>query len=676
MGTQAGSVKREGDGAGRRGAKIVAAVRVMSIDYRPIVDKAVAGLVRNTPDARREVYAQAREIVKRHLQLMRLPEPLVELEKLSLDLTIRKIERRWRLEQAAEVVVHAVPTKPDVPRPMTAAQAFATLGVTCRVFARALAALFGALGMRPVGTVLAVAMKPLWWLSRGLFSPVGLAAVLPITVIAVFIVLFVDNNLAYNSVADGPIGRWIARLNLMPAPATAMGGSKSTARIEPAHPLRAAALPAPELRSDDPPPPPTRDVSQYRSPTKVHPIRADFAGVLANVAAAAPASPALDASPTRARLPAPCPDPSAADPVRCAPAAVNPVEASIAANRNDPPQWLSSYATLSELTAPPRPVGPPPPPVASVPTAIEVPAVAAAPPVAATLQDAEPDAASVGAPLPTAPAAISPITTKLPAANAKVAALMDSGRRAAVKGDLDRAVADFSEAIRIDPKYPVSYSERGQALFKLGETDRAIADYSAAIKRDPQFGAALRARGMAYLYRGANDLALADLSRAIKLAEDDPSVMAPIEVFYARRSRATINGNQQQYDLEIVDCTALIDSYMQDPSVGRALNDNYHEIGAANIIATIYRQRANGYIKLSKFELAIADLSAAVPLSSDGGFSALMDRAKLHESMGLRQETIADLQAALDARPGSEEVRIALRRLGAPARPALPRPIL
>ena len=353
---------------------------------------------------------------------------------------------------------------------------------------------------------------------------------------------------------------------------------------------------------------------------------------------------------------------------------MNPVEPSVAANRNDPPQWLSSYATLSELTAPPRPVVPPP--VASLPTAIEAPAVAAAPPVAATLQDAEPDAASVGAPLPTAPAAISPTTTKLPVANAKVAALMDSGRRAGVKGDLDRAVADFSEAIRIDPKYPVSYSERGQALFKLGETDRAIADYSAAIKRDPQFGAALRARGMAYLYRGATDLALADLSRAIKLAEDDPSLMAPIEVFYARRSRATINGNKQQYDLAIVDCTALINSYMQDPSVARALNDNYREIGAANIIATIYRQRATGYIKLSKFELAIADLSAAVPLSSDGGFSALMDRAKLHESMGLRQEAIADLQAALDARPGSEEVRIALRRLGAAARPALPRPIL
>ena len=131
----------------------------------------------------------------------------------------------------------------------------------------------------------------------------------------------------------------------------------------------------------------------------------------------------------------------------------------------------------------------------------------------------------------------------------------------------------FTEAIRIDPKFPDSYSERGQALFKLGETERAIADYSAAIQRNPQHGAALRARGMAYLYRGSNDLALADLSRAIDLAANDPSLMAPIELFYARRSRATIYGSRLQYDREIADCTALIESYLRDPSVTQALKE-------------------------------------------------------------------------------------------------------
>src|ERR1700693_2436010 len=113
MQTQASPAMKDDqrDAAGRRDAKIIAAARVISIDYRSIVDNAVSGLADNTPDARREVYAEARKIVKRHLQLMRLPEPIVELEKLSLDLTVRKIERQWQ-QQAAEAAGAEIPPKP------------------------------------------------------------------------------------------------------------------------------------------------------------------------------------------------------------------------------------------------------------------------------------------------------------------------------------------------------------------------------------------------------------------------------------------------------------------------------------------------------------------------------------------------------------------------------------
>src|SRR5712692_7495440 len=97
------------NGSEQRRNRIVPAARWVSVDYRSIVANAVAGLANNTPDARRDVYAQARGVVHRHLQLMRLPEPIVELEKLALDLTIRKIERQWRARQSAE---KAIPEDP------------------------------------------------------------------------------------------------------------------------------------------------------------------------------------------------------------------------------------------------------------------------------------------------------------------------------------------------------------------------------------------------------------------------------------------------------------------------------------------------------------------------------------------------------------------------------------
>src|SRR3984893_6958994 len=112
--------RNERNPARRRQATVVAAARVVSIDCRSIVERAVAGLNRNTPDGRREVYAQARAVVQRHLQLMRLPDPIVELEKLALDLTIRKIEEQVRAQQSVEdafrdVTVTSGPTAGTVP---------------------------------------------------------------------------------------------------------------------------------------------------------------------------------------------------------------------------------------------------------------------------------------------------------------------------------------------------------------------------------------------------------------------------------------------------------------------------------------------------------------------------------------------------------------------------------
>jgi len=243
------------------------------------------------------------------------------------------------------------------------------------------------------------------------------------------------------------------------------------------------------------------------------------------------------------------------------------------------------------------------------------------------------------------------------------------GTRAVLKGDLDHALRDFSEAIRIDPNDPDSYAERGQTLFRLGETERAIADYSAALARDPRHGMALRWRGMAYLYRGTPDPALADLSKMIDLAVHDPGLVAPIELFYARRSRSSIYQSKQQYDLEIADCTALIESYAHDPALAAAIKANYGDAGAANALATILRQRANAHLRQSNWERAVADLTDAIPLSADRGYTALIDRARLHEGLGQRDRAIADVQAALGIRPGSEEARLALKRLGAPSKP-------
>ncbi len=88
------------------------------------------------------------------------------------------------------------------------------------------------------------------------------------------------------------------------------------------------------------------------------------------------------------------------------------------------------------------------------------------------------------------------------------------------KGDFDRAIADLSEAVRLDPKYAEGYYGRGLAYGNKDDLDRAIADYSEAIRLDPKLAAAYNNRGNAYKNKGDFDRAIADLSEAIRLAPE------------------------------------------------------------------------------------------------------------------------------------------------------------
>ena len=54
------------------------------------------------------------------------------------------------------------------------------------------------------------------------------------------------------------------------------------------------------------------------------------------------------------------------------------------------------------------------------------------------------------------------------------------------QGDVNRAVADYNESMRIDPTYPAAYNNRGNAWYRRGDFDRAIKDFVQAIRLDPK----------------------------------------------------------------------------------------------------------------------------------------------------------------------------------------------
>jgi tetratricopeptide (TPR) repeat protein len=65
-------------------------------------------------------------------------------------------------------------------------------------------------------------------------------------------------------------------------------------------------------------------------------------------------------------------------------------------------------------------------------------------------------------------------------------AYLQRARAHAVRKAYDQAVADYTQVLRLDPKYAWAYYSRGNAYFALKAYDRAVADYSEALRLDPE----------------------------------------------------------------------------------------------------------------------------------------------------------------------------------------------
>ena len=74
----------------------------------------------------------------------------------------------------------------------------------------------------------------------------------------------------------------------------------------------------------------------------------------------------------------------------------------------------------------------------------------------------------------------------LAAAGAFGASLIAAGNEAATKGDLDRAINLYTEAIRQNPNEVKAYCNRGITYANKGRHDLAIADYTTAVRIDPK----------------------------------------------------------------------------------------------------------------------------------------------------------------------------------------------
>ena len=90
----------------------------------------------------------------------------------------------------------------------------------------------------------------------------------------------------------------------------------------------------------------------------------------------------------------------------------------------------------------------------------------------------------------------------------------------AIPGRLDDAIAQYDEALRLQPGFAHAYSNRAVAHLKKGDFTRALADCNEALRLNPGFADATCNRADTYAGKGDYDHAIADYNEAIRLNPD------------------------------------------------------------------------------------------------------------------------------------------------------------
>jgi tetratricopeptide (TPR) repeat protein len=130
---------------------------------------------------------------------------------------------------------------------------------------------------------------------------------------------------------------------------------------------------------------------------------------------------------------------------------------------------------------------------------------------------------------------------------------MEGGYYKQAEANIQSGIADYNQAIRLNPNDILAYNDRGNARDDLGNHQGAIADYNQAIRLNPNFATAYFNRGNAYANMKDYPSAIASYDQAIRLNPNNASA-------YLNRGRVRTN-----YTDAITDYDQAIRLYSNNP---------------------------------------------------------------------------------------------------------------
>ena len=213
-------------------------------------------------------------------------------------------------------------------------------------------------------------------------------------------------------------------------------------------------------------------------------------------------------------------------------------------------------------------------------------------------------------------------------------ALNNRGQASYSKGDFKSAVQDFTAAIAIEAKNPLILNNRALAYIELDDSTNAMRDLQAALALIPDYAEALNNRGVVHQKLDKIDDAIADFSKALEV---DPKYTDALE------NRAFAYLQKEDHSKAIADLEAAM-----------KLNPNSFE--AANDLAWLLATSPDAAIRDPKRALTLAQ--RACDLSKHQEWNVLDTLAVVHAENGEFAQAKKWLEAALKVAPADEKTRI------------------
>ena len=206
---------------------------------------------------------------------------------------------------------------------------------------------------------------------------------------------------------------------------------------------------------------------------------------------------------------------------------------------------------------------------------------------------------------------------------------LQKGNTQLILRQIDSAITEYSEAIKLDPHFAGAYNNRGAAYVEKREIDLALIDYNEAIKLDPESASVYANRGDVYRIKGEFERAIEDCTTAINLDSECP-------VAYHNRGFAYVE--KEEIDRAIEDYNKAIQlGFIHDSDLAKV----YYNLGIA-------------YRKKDDLDLAIENYTKAAQLKRD--FVEVYDRrSEAYHMKGEFDLSIADCTVAIQLDPESAE---------------------